>query len=193
MSGSGGFNLGSMFPTTQSSWGSPSMGPQWSPTPSYMGDVNQRMDQYRTMQDDFSQRMQAANAAAPFNEQYYLNSNPDVAAAVQNGDFTSGLDHYNQYGQSEGRQAGFVNMSDVLSPEEMWQRWTGNQQMKLDRAYSQATTPFGDPTRPGIQRDMAHDMNKYNNLWGRTQKEQYQNRIQRKYNNIFNTWENQPQ
>lgn len=182
MSGSGG---GGLFPTTQSSNGSQGMGPQWSPTPSYMGNTTQRMADYSAMQDSFSQRMQAAQAAAPFNEQYYLQSNPDVAAAVQNGDFASGLDHYNQYGQTEGRQAGFVPMSTVLSPEEMWQQWTGGQQNRLDTRYMKATSP-------GKANDN-HAMNPYNHLWNRMQQDQYQNKVDRRYQGIFHTWENQPQ
>lgn len=38
-----------------------------------------------------------------FNEAEYLASNPDVAAAVKNGMFRSGLEHYTKYGESEGR------------------------------------------------------------------------------------------
>ena len=38
-----------------------------------------------------------------FNEQAYLDLNPDVAAAVQRGDFSSGLDHFGLHGRTEGR------------------------------------------------------------------------------------------
>mgnify|MGYP001810718658 CR=1 FL=1 len=38
-----------------------------------------------------------------FNETYYLAENPDVAAAVSSGAFTSGLQHFNLFGQSELR------------------------------------------------------------------------------------------
>lgn len=38
-----------------------------------------------------------------FNEAEYLAANPDVAAAVKNGMFRSGLEHYTKYGESEGR------------------------------------------------------------------------------------------
>lgn len=48
-----------------------------------------------------------------FNEDYYLNSNPDVYAAVQAGDYTSGLQHYELHGQSEGRQAGPADLFDA--------------------------------------------------------------------------------
>lgn len=44
-----------------------------------------------------------------FTEQAYLQANPDVRAAVQRGDFTSGLQHYNMYGQGEARQGGGFN------------------------------------------------------------------------------------
>jgi hypothetical protein len=38
-----------------------------------------------------------------FNEQWYLQNNPDVAAAVQSGQFASAADHWNLHGQAEGR------------------------------------------------------------------------------------------
>lgn len=38
-----------------------------------------------------------------FDEHYYLQQNPDVAAAVKAGEFATGYDHYIQYGQYEGR------------------------------------------------------------------------------------------
>ena len=38
-----------------------------------------------------------------FDEHYYLQTNPDVAAAVNEGIFATGYDHYVQYGQHEGR------------------------------------------------------------------------------------------
>lgn len=38
-----------------------------------------------------------------FNESDYLDANPDVAAAVSNGQFDSGQEHYNKYGKTEGR------------------------------------------------------------------------------------------
>lgn len=186
MSGSGG---GGLFPTTQSNNGSQGMGPQWSPIPSYMGDASQRMDAYDTMRAGFSERMNAAGANAPFNEDYYLNSNPDVAAAVQAGQFQSGLDHYNQFGQAEGRQGGFVSMSDVLSPEEQWARWTGHEQAKLDRVY----TKFTDPRAEIKFGKNEHMMNKYNHMWDRTQSDNYQRRVNREYTSIFGSQPQQPQ
>lgn len=36
-------------------------------------------------------------------ENYYLNNNPDVKAAVQAGAFASGLEHFQKYGLAEGR------------------------------------------------------------------------------------------
>ena len=38
-----------------------------------------------------------------FNEAEYLEANPDVAAAVKEWKFHSGRDHYEKYGESEGR------------------------------------------------------------------------------------------
>lgn len=40
---------------------------------------------------------------AIFDESYYLRSNPDVKAAVDAGTFSSGLQHFEQYGLAEGR------------------------------------------------------------------------------------------
>jgi hypothetical protein len=39
-------------------------------------------------------------------EQAYLSANLDVANAVQQGNFASGLEHYGMYGENEGRQYG---------------------------------------------------------------------------------------
>ncbi len=52
-----------------------------------------------------STTISVSNHGAPvlFDEQYYLLSNPDVAAAVRSGAFTSGYQHYVEYGQYEGR------------------------------------------------------------------------------------------
>ncbi|MCR9254697.1 MAG: hypothetical protein NXI16_01205 [Alphaproteobacteria bacterium] len=38
-----------------------------------------------------------------FSEADYLEANPDVAAAIQSGQFASGLAHYNYFGEDEGR------------------------------------------------------------------------------------------
>ena len=38
-----------------------------------------------------------------FDEEFYLQENPDVAAAVESGAVESGLAHYNQHGKTEGR------------------------------------------------------------------------------------------
>jgi len=40
---------------------------------------------------------------SPFNEGEYLEANPDVAAAVKEGGFRSGREHYEKYGAREGR------------------------------------------------------------------------------------------
>jgi len=44
----------------------------------------------------------------PWREDMYLAANPDVAAAVARGEFTSGLAHYQTHGQEEGRELGFT-------------------------------------------------------------------------------------
>lgn len=52
---------------------------------------------------------QVGTGQGSFNEQGYLLANPDVAAAVQRGDFGgSALNHYNEYGRTEGRQGGYA-------------------------------------------------------------------------------------
>ena len=40
-----------------------------------------------------------------FNNQAYMDQNPDVAQAIQRGDFTSAQQHYDTFGKFEGRQA----------------------------------------------------------------------------------------
>lgn len=44
---------------------------------------------------------------ADWHERSYLAANPDVAAAVRNGDFESGYEHYRIAGLREGRSGGF--------------------------------------------------------------------------------------
>lgn len=39
-----------------------------------------------------------------FNEDDYLEANPDVAVAVNKGIFCSGQEHYQKYGKNEGRR-----------------------------------------------------------------------------------------
>jgi hypothetical protein len=46
-------------------------------------------------------------AGRPWNEAVYLSANPDVAAAVQRGEFGSGKEHYEIYGADEGRSLGY--------------------------------------------------------------------------------------
>ena len=38
-----------------------------------------------------------------FNEEFYLRNNFDVAQAVKNGEYESGLHHFTKYGRDEGR------------------------------------------------------------------------------------------
>lgn len=42
-----------------------------------------------------------------FNEQAYLLAYPDVEAAVNAGSFSSGLQHYEQFGQFQKNRIGF--------------------------------------------------------------------------------------
>lgn len=46
------------------------------------------------------------NLDALFNESFYLAKNPDVAAAIAAGQFASGLEHFNLFGQFEQRNPG---------------------------------------------------------------------------------------
>lgn len=57
------------------------------------------------------------NAEASFNEDVYVFTNRDIQGAVQAGNFSSGLDHYRQFGQFEGRVALFsgTSGSDIVS------------------------------------------------------------------------------
>ena len=48
-----------------------------------------------------------------FDESYYLKHYPDVADAVRNGQFISGLDHYEKYGRHEGRVVSEVNKNSI--------------------------------------------------------------------------------
>jgi len=43
-----------------------------------------------------------------FDPSFYLGQNPDVAAAVTGGAFTSGLDHFSKFGQFEGRDPSYL-------------------------------------------------------------------------------------
>lgn len=49
-----------------------------------------------------------SNATVQFDEFQYLTNNPDVAQAVGAGDFASGFDHFQQFGDAEGRQGDFT-------------------------------------------------------------------------------------
>lgn len=49
--------------------------------------------------------MSISETSAPYEESYYLRVNPDVAAAVARGEFSSGLAHYEEFGRAEGRAA----------------------------------------------------------------------------------------
>lgn len=56
------------------------------------------------------------NYVGSFSEEFYIENNKDVAAAVKSGQFASGADHYNRYGSSEGRAANpFFDLEFYLS------------------------------------------------------------------------------
>ncbi|MGL5939293.1 MAG: hypothetical protein ACRC2S_02730 [Waterburya sp.] len=50
-----------------------------------------------------------------FNEEFYLEKNPDVLAAVKMGDFESGWHHYLEFGWREKRR-GIIKIKDFLLP-----------------------------------------------------------------------------
>lgn len=52
-----------------------------------------------------------------WSESQYLAANPDVAAAVANGEMPSGLAHYYSSGQAEGRQSDFSEPTSPTTPE----------------------------------------------------------------------------
>jgi ubiquinone/menaquinone biosynthesis C-methylase UbiE len=62
-----------------------------------------------------------------FNEAEYLAANPDVAAAVRDGKFRSGYQHYKIYGQREGRilspKEGLLNL---LNPQKTYKKLSEN-------------------------------------------------------------------
>jgi hypothetical protein len=49
-----------------------------------------------------------------FDEEYYLEHNPDVKDAVIKGTFKTGKDHYIKYGKDEGRKVKFNIITDIL-------------------------------------------------------------------------------
>lgn len=54
------------------------------------------------------QLQQTPGGGDNWNEQAYLAANPDVAAEVAAGKLSSGLQHYQQWGQAEGRPGSFI-------------------------------------------------------------------------------------
>lgn len=71
-------------------------------------------------------------ARTSFDEQGYLDANPDVAAAVASGSVKSGLDHYNQYGKNEGRGFGEMYVDENGQPVDPLSASTTTQTMTLD-------------------------------------------------------------
>ncbi len=54
--------------------------------------------------DQLVKHLELARGITPsFDEELYLLTNPDVAQAVANGQISSGLEHFNRFGQAEGR------------------------------------------------------------------------------------------
>jgi len=51
-----------------------------------------------------------------FDEAKYLEQNPDVAAAVARGRFTSGLQHYNKHGMGENRPMPMTPAANMMTP-----------------------------------------------------------------------------
>jgi hypothetical protein len=86
-------------------------------------------------------------SGTPWNEQAYLQANPDVQQAVAAGTVKSGQDHYNQFGAAEGRQGapqGYTpnapwTQTVSLSPDQqrLYDQSVQGQQMYGDAALSQ--------------------------------------------------------
>jgi hypothetical protein len=57
--------------------------------------------------------IEAALSAQPFNEQAYLEANPDVAKAVSRGQCASGRAHYVSLGYFEGRSTGEAGFAEA--------------------------------------------------------------------------------
>src|ERR1700761_4914562 len=56
--------------------------------------------------------LQIALAQVDFNEDSYLEANPDVKAAVARGDVESGFMHFNGFGYFEGRKGGMATVDE---------------------------------------------------------------------------------
>jgi len=65
-----------------------------------------------------------------FIEEEYLRANPDVFMAVRNGEFPSGLDHFQKFGKAEGR-AGVPRMQENLSRIFKQKRLTSDRNEKI--------------------------------------------------------------
>lgn len=65
-----------------------------------------------------------------YSEDYYLANNSDVAAAVRNGTFMSGWDHYVQYGHSENRTFSQGWVYDNMSLRKLLFGTTGNDTLR---------------------------------------------------------------
>ena len=70
------------------------------------------------MQEDLFKDPQSAMIQGTFDEQKYLRDFPDVAAAVRRGDFASGKEHFDAFGNQEQRDA-YYKGGTVLDLEEI--------------------------------------------------------------------------
>lgn len=87
------------------------------------------------------------NPGAAWDEGAYLGANPDVQAAIQSGQVRSGQQHYQQYGQAEGRggvapgygKGAEWSQTTTLSPEQqrLYNQTTQGQALYGDAAISQ--------------------------------------------------------
>ena len=59
----------------------------------------------------------AATQPPEFDEAWYVNAYSDVAAAIERGIFSSGLDHYRKFGRSEGRFSSAARQQEARSRE----------------------------------------------------------------------------
>ena len=52
-----------------------------------------------------------------YNEQAYVELNPDVAQAIRNGSYRDGADHYGRYGRYENRQISYCGRNNPPGPQ----------------------------------------------------------------------------
>jgi hypothetical protein len=81
-----------------------------------------------------------------FESSYYLQHNPDVAAAVQRGDIATGADHYLKWGHKEGRPG----VNPVADQNLQMQRNQFNFQMQMANAQRQAEQARANRVNQGM-------------------------------------------